>query len=247
MKNSMRVSEINGGRVEHGEIERLVLPSVGTGYSDAQIDDYGGLGRKAYRWRPGTVLELRARFSHKAGELVGTAGFGFWNAPFGDPTIRWPALPKAAWFFYASDHSDLPLARKGPGRGWFVSTIDSTQTEAIILAPFAPLLIVLNNVPPLRRTLWPFIRKRLRISYRQLDTELDSWHSYRLCWMEDRCEFWVDGDCIYQTLSSPNGPLGFVCWIDNQYLIAKPTGRIRWGTIPVKSEQWLEISEFKIV
>jgi hypothetical protein len=246
MTNSLQALEINGGKVERGEIHRLLLSVVDKGYSDAQLDDYAGLRRKDYPWWPGAVLELRARFSHKADHIVGTAGFGFWNAPFGDPSIPWPALPRTAWFFYASEHSNLPLAREGPGRGWFASTIDSTRVDALVLAPFAPFLVVLNNVPRLRRNLWPFIRKRLRMSYQQLEFELDGWHDYRLIWKEDRCEFWLDGECVLETRFSPSGPMGFVCWIDNQFLIAKPTGMIKWGSIPVVSEQWLEISELKL-
>jgi hypothetical protein len=238
--------EINGGRVEHGETIRLVLPADADGYADAQIDDYGGRRRKEYLWCPGSRLELRARFSGKAGEIVGTAGFGFWNAPFGDPSIRWPALPKAAWFFYASDRSNLPLATQGAGRGWFASTIDSTHAEALIMAPFAPIFIVLNNNTRLRSILWPFTRDRLRISYEEMAIDIDGWHSYRLCWMEERCEFWVDDTCVLRTKFSPKGPLGFVCWIDNQYLVATPSGRLRWGILPLQSGQWLEVSDLKI-
>jgi hypothetical protein len=238
--------EINGGRVENGETIRLVLPAGVDGYADAQIDDYGGRRRREYLWRQGTRLELRARFSGQMGEMVGTAGFGFWNAPFGDPTIRWPALPKAAWFFYASDRSNLPLASHGAGRGWFASTIDSTRAEALIMAPFAPIFIILNNSSRLRRILWPFIRNRLRMSYKELAIDMDGWHSYRLCWMEERCEFWVDETCFLRTDYSPYGPLGFVCWIDNQYLVATPSGRFRSGTLSLSTEQWLEISDLKL-
>ena len=175
-----------------------------------------------------------------------SGGFGFWNAPFGYPTISWPALPKAAWFFYASDRSNLPLASQDAGRGWFASTIDSTRAEALIMAPFAPIFIILNNSTRLRRILWPFIRNRLRISYKELAVDMDDWHSYRLCWMEERCEFWVDETCFLRTDYSPYGPLGFVCWIDNQYLVATPSGRFRWGTLSLSTDQWLEISDLKL-
>jgi hypothetical protein len=246
MMNSMKALEINGGRVDHGEVVKLTIPASESSYADAQLDDYHGHRRKDFRWHSGCELTLRARFSHEKGEIVGTAGFGFWNAPFGDPSYRWPALPKASWFFYASNHSDLPFAPQGPGRGWFVSTIDGYQAKAIVLAPFAPFLIILNNVPRLRRTIWPFIRRQLKISYRNLDLDMASWHSYRLSWTKDNCEFWVDEQQVYMTSFSPSGPMGFVCWIDNQYLVAKPTGAFRWGTIPLEAEQWLEISDLDI-
>lgn len=242
----LRHLEINGGRVEQQDTVRLVLPAGVDGYADAQLDDYGGRQRKDYLWHPGTQLELRSRFSHKIGQMVGTAGFGFWNAPFGDPTVRWPALPKAAWFFYSSDRSNLPLAPSGPGRGWFASTIDASRVDALIMAPFAPFLVILNNSSKLRRKIWPHIRHRLKISYQKIDAAMEDWHSYRLCWMEDRCEFWVDGNRVLRTSFSPNGPLGFVCWIDNQFLIATPSGRLKWGTQTVPREQWLEISDLNL-
>ena len=56
--------------------------------SNAQIDDYQGLPRRRYRWRPPLTLTVCARFSHPAAgpgvqmPLRGTAGFGFWNDPF---------------------------------------------------------------------------------------------------------------------------------------------------------------------
>jgi len=41
-------------------------------YSDAQIDDYQGLPRRRFPWRPPLRLTVRARFSHPAGG--GSAG-----------------------------------------------------------------------------------------------------------------------------------------------------------------------------
>ena len=127
MSNSdddFRVLEMNGGEVR-GQRPFLThpfllhLPICQSGYTDAQIDDCVGR-RKGYPWRPGTRLALRARFSHEADALVGTAGFGFWNAPFGDPTVPWPTLPQAAWFFFGSPPNDLPpLSVQRPiARGW---------------------------------------------------------------------------------------------------------------------------------
>src|SRR5690242_9443454 len=47
-------------------------------YSNAQIDDYQGLHRADFAWRPPLVLQVRARFPTP---IKGTAGFGFWNSP----------------------------------------------------------------------------------------------------------------------------------------------------------------------
>ena len=61
-------------------------------YTDAQIDDYAGLARASFPWRPPLKMEVRARASHPSDSSVsddedtsvlrGTAGFGFWNYTF---------------------------------------------------------------------------------------------------------------------------------------------------------------------
>ncbi|MCJ7667815.1 MAG: hypothetical protein MUP04_05990, partial [Anaerolineae bacterium] len=76
--------------------------------SDAEINDHRHHARENFPWIPPLTMEVRARFSHPAGELLGTAGFGFWNAPYDwEGGIRVP--PNWVWFFYASPHSDISL------------------------------------------------------------------------------------------------------------------------------------------
>jgi hypothetical protein len=250
MANKFRILEMNGGQVL-GERPyspnpfTLHLPICQTGYADAQIDDCLGR-RKAYPWRPGTQLSLRARFSHEADQLVGTAGFGFWNAPFGDPSKPVPALPQATWFFFGSPPNDLPLAHNGPGQGWFASTLDATTWRAIGLAPLAPVVLLLNQFARLRHKIWPWVQRQLQISFQPLQETMTDWHEYQLIWRESGCAFWVDGRLIHQTPFSPCGPLGFVCWIDNQYMVATSNGRFRWGTLPVTTPQFLEVDNLQI-
>jgi hypothetical protein len=249
-RSTHRYLEINGGFVEKGPSLWLVLPPVAVGYADAQVDDYGLPSvrrRRDYPWRPGVTLRVKARFSHEAGGLQGTAGFGFWNAPFGDPTVRWPALPQAVWFFYASAPSDLPLALNGPGRGWFAATIDAGRPSALVLAPTAPLALLLHQLPPLRRRLWPFIRRCLGISFRPLPLAMTEWHGYELRWQKSGSTFLVDGQVVYQTPHAPRGPLGFVAWLDNQYMVVEINGRMRWGTLSTAETQWLELADLEIV
>jgi hypothetical protein len=191
-------------------------------------------------------MDLRARFSHPEGELVGTAGFGFWNAPFGDPTVRWPTLPQANWFFYASRPSDLPFPEVGPGRGWFVATLDAVTPWMTILAPLALPILALNNIQPLRQRTWPAIRRPLRISHAPIELSMVEWHHYQLEWRPGGCRFLADDVPILETDCSPRGPLGFVCWLDNQYLAATPQGRFRWGTLPIRQRQWLEIADLRL-
>ncbi len=247
MVNGYRRLEINGSIVRDSGSFHLALPSNNKGYADAQIDDYGGHRRKDYPWRPGTRLELGARFSHTNSALKGTAGFGFWNAPFGDPTVRWPSLPQATWFFFASEPSDLPLAPfQQPGRGWFISTIDAKTLQAAFLIPLAPFVILLNNFPRLGAIIWPVVQRRLKISFCLLETNLTQWHNYRLDWMYEGCIFSVDDETVFESNYGPAGPLGFVCWIDNQYLKLTPTGRLRWGTLNLDQSQWLEVKNIEI-
>lgn len=247
---NFRFLEMNGGQVL-GERPyplhplKFQLPICLTGYTNAQIDDCLGR-RKAYPWRPGTQLKLRACFSHEAAQLVGTAGFGFWNAPFGDPTVPWPGLPQAAWFFFGSPPNDLPLAQHGLGQGWFAATLDATTWQAVCLTPLAPPVLLLNQFARLRRKIWPWVQKYLQISFQPIAATMADWHEYQLIWRESGCDFLLDGRLIHQTPFSPRGPLGFVCWIDNQYMVATANGRFRWGTLPVTTPQFLELDALQI-
>lgn len=246
MLTNFRRLELGGGVVSKTGL--LGLPAITHGYADAQIDDYGRFpSRQNYPWKPGVELQLRARFSHGEDRLLGTAGFGFWNAPFGDPTLRWPALPQAVWFFFASPPTNLPLALPDqPGRGWFASTINAATPKALLTAPLAPFVLALNQVPALRRRIWPFIRPRLGISFAPITVDMTGWHSYRLVWRQTGCLFEVDGNPILHTPHSPRGPLGFVCWLDNQHLAVELNGRFSWGVIPTRQKQWLEIADLNL-
>ena len=245
-----RILTLNGGQVTADPPQRLSLSPLQNGYADAQIDDYGALPRRDYIWRAGTRLTLRARFSHDEKSLLGTAGFGFWNAPFGDPTLKIPALPRAAWFFFGSDPGDLPLNPHGPGRGWFAATLDAGSWRALRLAPLAPFVLLLNRWPRFRRTIWPRIQNQLGMSYAPLNQpepfDMRGWHRYELSWLRDGVTFQVDGQTVHQTSHSPRGRLGFVCWLDNQFMALTPTGQFSWGTLPLPHIQWLEIDALAI-
>ncbi len=254
IRKRIRRLEINGGNVIGESPICLKLPATKDIYADAQIDDYGldinekkNRGRRRHLiWRPGVHLFLRAQFSHGKNELVGTAGFGFWNAPYGDSTVRSIVLPQAAWFFYASPPNDLPFAQEGPGRGWFAATIDASTKTAVAMVPFAPLILILNQFHLLRKRVWPVVRRRSGISFAPIGYQMDAWHEYELAWMPEGCSFKIDGEPVLQTEYSPRGPLGFVCWIDNQYLVLTNRGRLGWGVLPTNKEQWLEIEDLQI-
>src|SRR5919199_3543720 len=110
--------------IGHAEIERepgiarLVISGAREGeLSDAEIDDHRTAPRWNLNWTPPLTMTVRARFSHGAGELAGTAGFGFWNDPF-DWVGNVAAPPNALWFFSPSPHSDMAFVRGVRGNGW---------------------------------------------------------------------------------------------------------------------------------
>jgi hypothetical protein len=219
-------------------------------YTDAQIDDYQGLPRRRFLWRPPLTLTMRARFSHPAGDgstrLRGTAGFGFWNDPFMMTGARMPTLPRAIWFFYASPPSNMKLDLHAPGYGWKAATIDALRPVALLLAPLAPLAVPLMNLRPLYRILWPPIQRTLSIKETTVETGMTEWHTYVIEWGMHRARFSVyeeERDSIAPVLDapSPRGPLGFVMWLDNQYMIATPWGQLGWGLLDAPGRQWMEV------
>jgi hypothetical protein len=243
--------EVGQGTVRpEGQTWQLRIPPVTTGYHNAQLDDYRTRRRREYRHRPGTRLALSARFSAAAADLVGTAGFGFWNAALGDRDQPIPTLPQAVWFFFAAPPNDLPFGPwslvSATGRGWFAATLDAGTPRALAWAPLAPLVLLLNQSPAIRARLWPVVRRALGIRAEPIPFSLTDWHDYRLEWRRNSCCFWVDGRLILHTPVSPRGPLGFVCWIDNQYMVATPTGRVAWGTTPTTRPQALTIRDFRL-
>jgi hypothetical protein len=219
-------------------------------YTNAQIDDYGRrarpLPRRRFPWHPPLKLTVRARFSHPEGELRGTAGFGFWNDPFMMTERRLPTLPRAVWFFYGSRPSDIKLDLHTLGHGWKAATIDALRPVALLLAPLAVPAALLMNAPPLYRALWPPIQRALHIREVRVDAPVTDWHVYTIAWGRERSTFSVDGEAVLSDAPSPRGPLGFVMWLDNQYMVVKPWGRFGWGLLEAPGRQWLAVDRLEI-
>lgn len=232
----------------NGDTLRLVTTdTTATQYTDAQLDDYQGLARRDFLWRPPVRLTVRARFSHPAGELKGTAGFGFWNDPFLMTGARWPALPQAIWFFYSSPPSNMKLDLHTPGPGWKAATIDATRWPFLALLPTAPLAVPLMNLGPLYRTFWPIGQKAINVSEALAPVAMTEWHTYTLEWQPQTAHFTVDGQTVLRCNTPSRGPLGFVLWLDNQYMAATPWGSFKYGLLDIPGRQWLEVSQLSIV
>lgn len=219
-------------------------------YTNAQIDDYQGLPRRHFHWHPPLRLTVRARFSHgedNAGSgLSGTAGFGFWNDPFLMTGLRMPTLPRAIWFFYASPPSNMKLDLNTPGCGWKAATIDALHPTVLLLAPVAPVAMLLMNLRPLYRVLWPPIQRTARIRETKVNLEMTEWHTYVIQWETQRASFSINERTVMKNAPSPHGPLGFVMWLDNQYMTVTPWGRLGWGLLNAPGRQWMEVERLSI-
>lgn len=245
--------QTGAGRVERrvNEIQLSLEHDDGERYSDAQLDDYHLDG--IMRWQPPLRMSLRARFSHAECSLRGTAGFGFWNDPFGmtkigtgSHTIPHLRLPQAVWYFFASPPSLMPLAQGVPGYGWKGATIDAGRPMAKALLPLAPFGMLACKVPWLYRRIWPLAQRVLKIDEAIVPVEMDIWHDYVLEWGVREVHFTVDGQLIFQSRFSPRGPMGFVAWIDNQYMVATPQGHFRHGAVATATQS-MELVGLEVV
>jgi hypothetical protein len=234
---------VGGGHliVTHAGLRLQLAGAQRDRYADAQIDDYTGLKRNQFPWRPPLRLTVRARASAL---VAGTAGFGFWNNPF-SPFGGFPALPAAIWFFHAAPPSDMPIALDVPGYGWKAACIDATGPGALAWPPLAPAVVALNQSPSLYRRVWPVVQRSLRISEASIPSVDQTWREYMLEWREQRARFMIDGAVVHETDRTSRGPLGFVAWVDNQWLIATPQGRLGWGLSSTDS-QWLDLAFIQI-
>jgi hypothetical protein len=159
---------------------------------------------------------------------------------------RTPALPRAVWFFYGSPPSNVKLDLQTPGHGWKAATIDALRPAALLLAPLAPLAVLLMNLRPLYRALWPPIQRALNVQEATVEVDMTAWHTYVLEWGAEQARFSVDGEPVLEDAPSPRGPLGFVMWLDNQYMVVTPQGRLGWGLLDVPGRQWMEVDRLVI-
>lgn len=245
--HGVEVWATGGGKVIQ-QVDHLCLSLPETpagGYADAQISDYAGLTRNQFPWSPPLRMTLRAWVIGEASSLVGTAGFGFWNDPFVPGRRELPRLPRALWFFFGGPSSDMPLAEDVPGNGLKAATFAPGPLFWGLL-PFALPGFAMMRIPALYKRLWPLGQRALGVAEAALPAHwLVEEHDYSILWLPDFVRFEVDGLVVLETDRSPQGPLGFIAWIDNQYAVVTPQGNFGWGTSACESQalvlDWLEI------
>lgn len=243
LSDPWRVTELGGGMVNASDSRfRLRLPRASSdAYSDAQISDYAG--RTEFVNRPPLRFSLRARAQ---GELVGTAGFGFWNHAF-MPGQRSFRLPQAIWFFFAGPENNIALAQGVAGHGWKAAAINARDWRFLALLPFAPPGFLLMRSRLLYDAFWSIGQRAIGVSEALLDEALlREFHCYSIDWLAGRAIFAVDGKVVHQAEQVARGRLGFIAWIDNQYAVLTPQGRFQWGLLASRAEQSLELSDVQI-
>ncbi len=215
-------------------------------YRLAQLDDYEGLRRANFPWQPPVSFQVRARAS--SNEISGTWGFGLWNDPFsmgvlsGVEMLRLPALPNAAWFFFASPQNYLSLRDDLPASGGLAATFRSPRWPPPLLAlgalglPFLPF-------PPAVRLFRRLGRRVVQQDAASMSHDATEWHDYSLEWETERVRLRLDEGVILDTPISPIGPLGLVLWVDNQYAALSPAGRVSFGILPTSQPAHIEIAE----
>ena len=228
----------------------LEIPSGQAGtYRWAQLDDHLHRNRKHFPWQPPLSFRLRARVS--ASDLPGTWGFGLWNDPFSasfgisGAARRLPALPNAAWFFYAAPPNYLAFRDTHPAQGFLAATFSSPNLSPLLLAP-GGLALPLLFLPPAARLLRRWVRALIHESARQMPVDATQWHDYRLDWQAQQVRFLVDQQQVFETNISPRGPLGIAIWIDNQYAAFPPSGKLKMGTSANSQPAWLEVAGIEV-
>ncbi|GAB4320824.1 MAG: hypothetical protein Kow00117_10220 [Phototrophicales bacterium] len=235
MQNQYHITEVGQGKVDQQQdMFRLTIPPVtGDIYHNAQITSY--ITRRDFEFEPPVSLHIRA---YATGDIHGTAGFGFWNHPYG----RVPRLPKAIWFFYGSQPNNMPLAKNIPGYGWKCATFDAANWRFLALLPSAPIGFLLMRLPSIYNQLWGIGQRALGVDECLLDeTLLNIPHDYSIIWEKDHVTFMLDNKIIFKTKRVPRGKLGFIAWIDNQYAIVTPQGQFGHGLLPLNASQELRL------
>lgn len=220
---------------------RLVLGRAdGSRYSDSQLDDFHGRPRAEFLWRPPLRLAVRARFSHNQDVLQGTAGFGWWNAPFtADRATETSVGPQVLWFFFGSPPSNLAAAPGWSGNGWFAQGMNVPALPGWLVR--AGMLSL--RLPFVKRAASRVATETCRAAEQPLPhLAVTEWHDYSIEWREGSADFFVDGTRVLHDPSPTHGPLALVLWMDNQWATVQGQG----GLLPIPQRQWLELADLQL-
>lgn len=228
--------------VEKGIGRFVVDGAVEEHLSDAEIDDHRTVPRHKLAWQPPLRMNVRARMSHRSGELMGTAGFGFWNDPF-DWVGNVETPPNAIWFFYASPHSDMAFDTKAAGNGWKAAVLNGGRADPLTMAVGN----FLFGLPGMSKLVFRLAQTRINAHEQVLnEISLTEWHDYQIDWLAHEARFWVDGNQVFVAPNPPRMPLGFVAWVDNNAAVMGPGREFDFKRIAVPQRQWMELAYVKI-
>jgi len=225
--------------LEDGSLRLKIHGASAGSLSVAQIDDYLHLPRQRYLWQPPLRLNTRLRVSHPTGQLIGTAGVGFWNNPMPLWGTRMEVKPNWIWLYYASPQSTISIT-DGPTSGWKASILNAGTGGEAMLA----LSDRLMKLPGLGRTLSSM---RMPAQENSLDKiDFTSWRDLTIEWLEEEITFWVDGIVVLHAHLQVTVPQAFVVWLDNNYAALTSDGKFDIGSLAVVQEQVLELSHVEI-
>ena len=218
-------------------------------YRLAQIDDYQDKNRSSFPWNPPLTLSLKAKTSMV--NIPGTWGFGFWNDPFrfsikiAQARFRFPTLPNAIWYIFASSESYLSLNTQSQANGQLATTYRSLNINPCIFGP-AAFLLPLAALPPVGKGLRKIGQYFIKQDGKSIDHDSSKFHHYQIDWKRNEATFYLDGAEIFHSSIVPIGPLGLVIWIDNQFAAFPPNGKIKFGTLANHQSVSVEIQDIKI-
>jgi hypothetical protein len=219
---------------------KLILKSVPEGFlSTAQLDDFQTLPREYFPWQPPVTLRLRARASLPSGQLLGTAGFGFWNNMAPLSSTHMEVFPNWMWFYYASPQTTISPVH-GPANGWKASVVHGGLGGERAMAWNDTLLRIPLIGKKLGRVQMPAREKSLE------NWDFSVWHDFEIYWHREAVHFRIDGDEVLEAHLRVEMPLAFIAWMDNNYAGIQPDGNVELGYLAVPEEQMLIIDNLEI-
>jgi hypothetical protein len=130
----------------------------------------------------------------------------------------------------ASEPNYLSIHDNAAGQGNLAGVFRSPHIPGMALAPTLvgfPLLFI----PVISRMIRKWAGTIIKQEAMNFPCDFRDWHRYQIVWNESQVCFSVDDQSVLHTQLTPNGPLGMVIWIDNQYALWTKEGRIGMGTL----------------